>query len=199
MENDSILFDLETNQKLEGNYFICPSILVNIINTLMQSGYKINDVQLKDVNTLYLKDYGVNVSINQGQDINKLIEMILSEGKTKGEYRRISYTGLDSIKYDSFTPSNIIKIEFSKKYIELDSLMVPIISVLREKGYVTRGCCSGHHDKIYVQDTGLMPNEDDPYFLKNIITWIVFSIKDPVPVPPQGADSSTFSDFYRIS
>ncbi len=44
MENDSILFDLETNQKLEGNYFICPSILVNIINTLMQSGYKINDV-----------------------------------------------------------------------------------------------------------------------------------------------------------
>jgi hypothetical protein len=141
----------------------------------------------------------VNVSINQGQDINKLIEMILSEGKTKGEYRRISYTGLDSIKYDSFTPSNIIKIEFSKKYIELDSLMVPIISVLREKGYVTRGCCSGHHDKIYVQDTGLMPNEDDPYFLKDIITWIVFSIKDPLPVPPQGVDSSTFSDFYRIS
>ena len=33
--------------------------------------------------------------------------------------------------------------------IEIDELMIPIIQILNQKGYITKYCCSGHYDYIH--------------------------------------------------
>ena len=82
-------------------------------------------------------------------------------------------------------------------YILLDPLMVPIISELREKGYQTLGCCSGHFDSVFIQNTSIIPEEQ--FIPKKVESWIVFSNESPVPVPPENAECSEVSKFYRIS
>ena len=82
-------------------------------------------------------------------------------------------------------------------YILLDPLMVPIISELREKGFQTLGCCSGHFDSVFIQNTGIVPEEQ--FIPKKVESWIVFSNESPVPVPPENAECSEVSKFYRVS
>ncbi len=82
-------------------------------------------------------------------------------------------------------------------YILLDPLMVPIISELREKGYQTLGCCSGHFDSVFIQNTSIIPEEQ--FIPKKVESWIVFSNESPVPAPPENAECSKISKSYRIS
>lgn len=82
-------------------------------------------------------------------------------------------------------------------YVLLDHLMIPIISELREKGYQTLGCCSGHFDSVFIQNTGIDPEEQ--FIPKKVESWIVFSNESPVPVPPENAECSEVSKFYRVS
>ena len=94
-------------------------------------------------------------------------------------------------------------IDYNKKqlvngnYILLDPLMVPIISELREKGYQTLGCCSGHFDSVFIQNTSIIPEEQ--FVSKQVESWIVFSNEFAVPTPPEDAQCSEVSKFYRIS
>ena len=85
----------------------------------------------------------------------------------------------------------------SGNYISLDSLMVPIISELRQKGYQTLGCCSGHFDNVFIQNTSIIPEEE--FLEKKAETWIIFSNEFPVPAPPSHAKYSDNSKFYRVS
>lgn len=117
-----------------------------------------------------------------------------------------SITG-KKVEYKSFINNSYgnseIAIDYKEKkliegnYVLLDPLMVPIISELREKGYQTLGCCSGHFDSVFIQNTSIIPEEQ--FIPTKVESWIVFSNESPVPAPPENAECSEVSKFYRIS
>ena len=282
-----VFYDLDTNKVLEGNYFYCNIKLIDSVLALLENGYDVIDCKLSDDNNIYLDKQDISVDI---KDTALTQEDIIQEGKDIGEYRRITHSDSEVIKYDSFKPDDSIEIkilgthEFSNvpegikifnidgctiirikidkisyednmygstrtltkldvsstinklnswiesitgkevtkvqydnnsygnsymaidynnkqiikgNYILIDPLMVPVISELRQKGYHTLGCCSGHHDSLFIQNTSIIPEEQ--FLPKKVESWIVFSNEYPVPQPPEGAESMNVSNFYRIS
>lgn len=75
--------------------------------------------------------------------------------------------------------------EVDTTYMFCDSLIVPTIMVLRDKGYKTVGSCSGHFDNIFIQDIGIYPEEPD-YRPNN--TWVVLLKETPIPYFPDGVE-----------
>jgi hypothetical protein len=75
--------------------------------------------------------------------------------------------------------------EITTPYMFCDRAMVPTIMTLRKKGYVTRGCCSGHHDKIFIQHSGIL-FDDKALPFKSESTWIVLSKDVSIPFFPEG-------------
>ena len=97
--------------------------------------------------------------------------------------------------------------EISTPYMFCDRAMVPTIMTLRSKGYDTRGCCSGHHDRIFIQDTGIIFDDSDEVVSRRILeddAWIVFSKEVPIPffiegsVNQQELDDPNYT-FVRVS
>lgn len=75
--------------------------------------------------------------------------------------------------------------EVDTTYMFCDPLIVPTIMVLRDKGYKTVGCCSGHFDHIFIQDLGIYPLDEPDYDKKNG-TWVVLLKETPIPYFPDG-------------
>ena len=280
-----VLYDLDTNKELTGDYLICDIKLIDIVLGLVKNGYEVVDCEVKDRDNIYLKKSGVKAQLGD----KKTVKDIIKEGKRKNEYRRITHINKDYVKYDCFQADNKIKIRIKGKhdfpnppkcckvihkgnytvieatipqieetdrmygykrktkqlndnyaidqqlkpwletvvgkkfdkvetpensygnscfavdlkkgsvidgnYIAIDPLMVPIIGQLREKGYQTLGCCSGHYDCVFTQNTGITPNEKEVN--KNAETWIVLK-KDSAPQTPDVAEAEEYGDYYRI-
>ncbi len=116
--------------------------------------------------------------------------------------KQIEYVQTDKIVQNNYGNSEFAIDMVTKQiktgnYILLDSLMIPIIRELRQKGYKTLGCCSGHFDSVFTQNTGIIPEGE--FIEKKVESWIVFSNEFDVPTPPEDAQCSEVGNFYRIS
>lgn len=96
----------------------------------------------------------------------------------------------DSYGNSYFIIDPVTNEELNTTYMFCDTLMVPTIASIREKGYKTLGCCSGHFDNIFIQNTGVFPLDS---YLMPITVWIVFSTDTPIPYLPEGMNAENVS------
>ena len=60
----------------------------------------------------------------------------------------MAYMNLETYNIFNFISNNVDK----DKFVEIDELIAPIISLLNKKGYKTKFCCSGHPFVDYILD-----------------------------------------------
>ena len=87
--------------------------------------------------------------------------------------------------------------EYENPYMFCDYMIVPVIQELRSKGYDTKGCCSGHFDNLFIQNTGVLPSDDD-HFVMDTSTWVVFSGETPIQGVPNGVEYNTNGGFIKV-
>ena len=180
--------------KILGNHHfshIPPSAIIFNFDNYTVIRIRMKKIEIKDLMYGYprtLKKLNVSSAIN---DIESWVESITGKPISRKEKPSNSYgNSYFAIDYDK-------KELINAHYIALDALMVPIIKELRNKGYETLGCCSGHYDRIFVQNTSIVPEES--FASSTIDTWIIFSNESPLPTPPEGAKVEDVYKYYRIS
>ncbi|MBQ8513044.1 MAG: hypothetical protein IJ497_10545 [Clostridia bacterium] len=74
-------------------------------------------------------------------------------------------------------------------YVYIDELIAPTISVLNQKGYTTRFCCSGHPEN----DRFIIDKEEESGFRKgynSLNAYIAFETGITLPYLPEGFEES---------